>query len=267
MYPLSGMISTCVRPRPMNLSGFARASRGPRAGDRPPAGSEQVPESSVSFPGAETADDRGVVLVGGDLEPATLLAAYRRGLFPMRDGSGALAWWSPDPRGILDPSRLRVSSSLKQACRRFEIRVDTAFEAVIDGCADRGHDEYRWITPEVRMAYVTLHRMGWAHSVEAWTRPTNGRAELVGGLYGVAIGGLFGGESMFHSRPDASKVALVALVDLLRQDTHDGRLIDVQWLTPHLASLGATEITRGEYCARLTGALAGPLPSAFARTP
>jgi leucyl/phenylalanyl-tRNA---protein transferase len=204
--------------------------------------------------------------VGGDLEAGTVLAAYRAGLFPMRQGSGELAWWSPDPRAIITPDRLRVSQSLRRSRRRFVTTVDTAFEAVIDACAVRDEDAYHWITAEVREAFVRLHQLGWAHSVEAWTVASDEESStLVGGLYGLAVGGLFSGESMFHRRRDASKVALVALVELLRGDSGDGagRLIDVQWITPHMASLGAVEVRRDEYLAHLEQALTLPLPAAF----
>jgi len=227
----------------------------------------EPPPSSFTFPSAESADADGKVTVGGDLEPGTLLAAYRSGLFPMRQKSGELAWWSPDPRAVITLDRLHVSQSLRRSRRRFEARVDTAFEAVIDACADRPSDAYLWITPEVREAFVRLHHLGWAHSVEAWAVATGDEPPiLAGGLYGVAIGGLFGGESMFHRRPDASKVALVALAELLHDDDRggQGRLIDVQWNTPHLASLGAVEVRRQEYLERLEQALALPLPAGFA---
>lgn len=234
----------------------------------PPWAPAEPPPSGFLFPPAATAaaDARGKVVVGGDLEPGTVLAAYRAGLFPMRQGDGQLAWWSPDPRAVLTPDRLRVSASLRRAQRRFETRVDTAFETVIDGCADRAEGEYHWITAEVRAAYVHLHQLGWAHSVEAWTiAAADAPSVLAGGLYGVAIGGLFCGESMFHRRPDASKAALAALVELLRDDGRDGagRLIDAQWMTPHMASLGAVEVRREEYLVRLQQALALPLPAAF----
>lgn len=224
------------------------------------------------FPPADSADDRGRVVIGGDLSVSTVLAAYRSGLFPMRQGDGRLAWWSPDPRAVLTPANLHVSHSLERAMRRFEIRVDTALETVIESCAQRDPGEYHWITDEVRTAFVALHRLGWAHSVEAWSRPPAGEApQLVGGLYGVAIGRFFGGESMFHRQRDASKVALVALVGIMAGEAEGeagaaaGVLIDSQWLTPHLASLGAVEISRSDYLARLSHALALPLPAAFAR--
>ncbi|HEU4675168.1 MAG TPA: leucyl/phenylalanyl-tRNA--protein transferase [Motilibacteraceae bacterium] len=197
--------------------------------------------------------------VGADLAPGTLLAAYRRGLFPMRlEGvAGPLGWWSPDPRGVLPLDGLRVSRSLRQACRRYEVRVDTAFDAVVEGCAD-GDRDGAWIGPDIRAAYGELHRLGWAHSVETWHQ-----GELVGGLYGVAIGGLFAGESMFHRARDASKVALVGLVDLLAADADPERLLDVQWATPHLASLGVVEMRRKNYLRALVRALTRPLPAAF----
>jgi leucyl/phenylalanyl-tRNA--protein transferase len=233
-------------------------------------GTDRTHPAGVVFPSPSTADAHGRVFVGGDLEPETLLVAYRSGLFPMRQTSGELAWWSPDPRAVLYPDRVRVSHRLRRSIRRFEIRVDTAFEDVIDGCAQRAEGEYHWITAEIREAYGALHRLGWAHSVEAWTVPTPGRpSELAGGLYGVAIGGLFCGESMFHRRPDASKAALVGLLELLREPTGDfgRRLVDCQWLTPHLASLGATELSRRSYLARMRRALALPLPLAFRGAP
>ena len=177
-----------------------------------------------------------------------------------------VTWWSPDPRGILDVDALRVTESLRRSCRRFVTRVDTAFEAVIDACAGRDEEKHDWITPEIRDAYVRLHQLGWAHSVEAWIPDTtHQQAELVGGLYGVAVGGLFAGESMFHRLPDASKVALVGLVGFLRDDGRGGtgRLIDIQWLTPHLESLAACNVRRREYLERLEVALTLPLPAAF----
>jgi leucyl/phenylalanyl-tRNA--protein transferase len=236
---------------------------GGRHGDEP----IEPPRSTFTFPPNAEPDERGVVTVGGDLAPGTLLTAYRAGLFPMRLSSGDLAWWSPDPRGVLTPDALVVSRSLRRSLRRFEITVDTCFETVIAACAERAEGEYDWITPEVRSAFIELHRLGWAHSVEAWAE-SDGSRQLVGGLYGVTIGGLFSGESMFHRRPDASKAALVALVGLLRDDGSrgDGRLIDVQWLTPHLASLGAVAIPRHQYLERLARATRLELPRAFARS-
>jgi leucyl/phenylalanyl-tRNA--protein transferase len=197
------------------------------------------------FPPADTADEHGILAVGGDLRPELVLTAYREGVFPMPI-QGHLAWWSPDPRAVLEPARLHVSRTLRRTRRRFAIRTDTAFAEVVEGCADPGR-EGGWITREVRDAYVRLHELGWAHSVEAWDDEG-----LAGGLYGVALGRLFAAESMFHRRTDAGKAALVALAERLGGDA----LIDVQWLTPHLASLGAVEIPRAEYLRRLARALA-----------
>jgi leucyl/phenylalanyl-tRNA---protein transferase len=208
----------------------------------------EPPPSVWRFPHPDQADDRGLVCVGGDLEPGTLLEAYRNGLFPMPLTRRQLGWWSPDPRGILPLDGLRVSRSLRKSCARFQVRVDTAFRSVMEACGDprRPHG---WINRHFLDAYEALHHGGWAHSVEVF----GDDGELAGGLYGVRVNGLFAGESMFHRRTDASKVALVALVDLLRD--HGGRLLDVQWLTPHLASLGAVEIDRSTYLRRLADAV------------
>lgn len=196
--------------------------------------------------------DGDLVGIGADLRPGTILAAYRSGLFPM-PVEGRLAWWSPDPRAVLEPPRLRVPRSLRRSCRNFDVRVDSAFADVVAACADPGRPG-GWISQGIRDAYVELHRLGWAHSVEAWSG-----SHLAGGLYGVAIGGLFAGESMFHRETDASKVALIGLVSLLGPDA----LIDVQWQTDHLASLGVIEISRSDYLDRLAAALARPLPPAW----
>lgn len=197
---------------------------------------------------------------GADLQPGTVLAAYRRGLFPMNAESlpAQPGWWSPARRGVLRLDSLVVHRSLRQTMKHFEIRVDTAFDEVISACADPDR-EHGWIDEEVIASYTALHQLGWAHSVEAWRD-----GELAGGLYGVAVAGLFAGESMFHRSRDASKVALVALVDLLRDEYADRRLLDTQWSTPHLASLGVEEITRDRYLALLEDALTLPLPRPFA---
>jgi leucyl/phenylalanyl-tRNA--protein transferase len=208
--------------------------------------------------GAGTGEVAGV---GADLEPGTLLAAYRAGLFPMRLPGGRLAWWSPDPRGVLPLDGLHVSRSLARSCRRYTTTVDVAFVDVVRGCADPRRPG-GWIDESFVEAYRALHDLGWAHSVEVWDDAGPGPAALVGGLYGVAVGGVFAAESKFHRARDASKVALVALVELLRAG--GASLLDVQWSTPHLASLGVVEVTREEYGARLSSALALPLPAAFA---
>jgi leucyl/phenylalanyl-tRNA--protein transferase len=213
----------------------------------------------LSLASAQAGED--LVGVGADLEPGTVLAAYRRGLFPMglgEHGAGPVGWWSPDPRGVLLAGGLRVSRSLRRSLRRFEVTVDTAFGDVVAGCADPNRDG-RAIPPGVGAASSTLHGLGWAHSIEVWKD-----GELAGGLYGLAIGGLFAGESMFHRRTDASKAALCGLVDLLAADGDPRRLVDVQWRTDHLATLGVVEVPRGDYLRRLRAALPVQLPQAFA---
>lgn len=199
----------------------------------------------------ELADDDDLIAVGADLEPGTLLAAYTTGCFPMPLDRKTIGWFSPQPRGILDPSKLRVSRSLRQSTRRYEVTVDQAFDEVIAGCADPSRP-LGWIDRRIEQAYRRLHHMGWVHSVEVWDEEG-----LAGGLYGVSIGRLFAGESMFHRRRDASKVALVHLVE--RLGTEAPSLIDVQWLTPHLASLGAEECSRARYRDLVGAALAGGL--------
>ena len=225
----------------------------------------EPPPSRWTFPDPAGVDGE-VVGLGGDLEPGTVLAAYRAGIFPM-PLRRRLAWWSPEPRGIIPLDGLHSTRRLRRSDRRFEIRVDTAFTEVIDACADPRRPG-AWIGPQIRAAYIRLHELGWAHSVEAWSAD----GELAGGLYGVAIGGLFAGESMFHRATDASKVALLHLVELLSADAggpdaaaREGRLLDVQWCTDHLASLGAIEVSRARYAELLERALPLPLPSALVR--
>jgi len=186
------------------------------------------------------------------LTPEGVELAYRHGIFPMADErSGEVLWFRPDPRAIIDVDGLHVSRSLARTMRRgrFEIRVDSDFEGVMRGCADR--PEGSWIDDRFIEVYGALHRAGKAHSVEAWR---DGR--LVGGTYGVALGAAFMAESMFHRETDASKVALAALVQRLRERAFT--LLDVQYVTPHLERLGATEITRREYERRLEHALSLP---------
>ena len=211
---------------------------------------------------SEATPEDDLIGIGADLEPGTVLMAYRAGLFPMGlgdDGNPPTGWWSPDPRGVLLAGQVKVSRSLRKSLRRFDIRVDTAFGEVMARCADPSR-EGSWITPEITAAYTRLHELGWAHSVEAWRGD-----ELVGGLYGLALGGLFAGESMFHRATDASKCALVGLSDLVFADGDPRRMVDVQWATPHLTTLGISEISRDEYLARLHRSLPLPLPPAFDR--
>ncbi len=210
----------------------------------------------VRFPDPRDAND-DVVAVGADLQPATVLSAYRQGLFPMNLRDGRLGWWSPVERAILPLDGLHISKSLRRATRRFQVSVDSDFEGVIRGCADPQRPG-GWITDDFVETYIQLYRLGWAHSVEVW----DSDGALAGGLYGVAIGGLFAGESMFHRMRDASKVALVHLVVTLNEG--GARLLDIQWATPHLTSLGAVIIGREAYLERLPWALEGPDPFAEA---
>lgn len=217
----------------------------------------EPPPSRWVLPPPASADPDGVVGVGGDLEAGTLLAAYRSGLFPMPIGRrGAIGWWSPDPRGVIPLDELRVTRSLAKSVKRYEVRVDSAFGEVMAACADRRRPG-GWISRDVRRAYEGLHELGWAHSVETWTP----EGELVGGLYGVAVGGLFAGESMFHRARDASKAALVGLVARLRAG--GAVLLDVQWVTPHLESLGARPVPREDYLSDLSRAVALAQTTAF----
>lgn len=195
-------------------------------------------------------DDSDIVAVGADLEPGTLLAAYRAGLFPMPFDRRRIAWFSPDPRGILPLEGLHVSRSLRRSLRHFDVRMDTAFRDVMIGCADPARPG-GWINRPFVDAYTRLHELGWAHSVEV----VDASGDLVGGVYGVRIGGFFAGESMFHRATDASKVALVHLVEWLRST--GGALLDVQWTTPHLTSLGAVDLPRADYLRRLAEAIDG----------
>lgn len=227
------------------------------------AGGKKLPLSQWVLPDPLAADPHfDVVGVGADLEAATVLQGYAIGLFPMHlatddalstDHHGnptELGWWSPNPRGVLPLDALRVTKSLRKSQRKFHITFDSAFESVMRAC-QRPTQEGQWITEEFIQTYTHLHHMGFAHSVEVWNKSD----ELVGGLYGIELGGLFAGESMFHRDRDASKVALVALVEKMR-NCPGSRLLDVQWRTEHLASLGVVEISRVHYCQRLSKVLA-----------
>ncbi|MBU6483301.1 MAG: leucyl/phenylalanyl-tRNA--protein transferase [Betaproteobacteria bacterium] len=207
-------------------------------------------DAATPFPPIEAAltDPDGLLAAGGDLSPARLVDAYRHGIFPWYSDGQPILWWSPDPRMVLHVEEFRVSHSLAKRIRRheFDLRSDTAFDAVIDACANvpRGQGGGTWITTAMVDAYRRLHRLGYAHSVEAWRGD-----ELAGGLYGVALGKVFFGESMFARATDASKVALAALVAQLRQ--LDVPLIDCQQETGHLASLGARPIPRKRFARHL----------------
>ena len=187
-------------------------------------------------------------MIPRDLQPDRLLSAYASGIFPMAMDDDELGWFAPDPRAIIPLDAFRVTRSLRQVYRKpvFDITVDKSFEAVIAACAQR--DEETWISAEIIDAYTELHRLGFAHSVESWCA-----GELAGGLYGVALRGVFCGESMFHRKTDASKVAMVYLVERLRDRGY--QLLDVQFITDHLERFGAVEIARSEYEKRLSKAL------------
>jgi leucyl/phenylalanyl-tRNA---protein transferase len=205
------------------------------AADRFPAPSEALTEPN------------GLLAAGGDLEPERLLAAYRRGIFPWYADGQPILWWSPDPRSVLRPDEVHVSRSLRRSLIKggFELRIDTAFAQVVAGCAaPRDYSASTWITADMAAAYARLHRLGWAHSFETWLD-----GELVGGLYGVAIGRVFFGESMFTRATDASKVAFVNLASQLRARSFE--LIDCQVASAHVTSLGASTVPRAEFLARL----------------
>ena len=211
-------------------------------------------ERDDPFPPLESAlkHPNGLLAAGADLSPERLLAAYRQGIFPWYSAGEPILWWSPNPRMVLIPSDLKISRSLAKTLRNrhYEIRFDSAFEAVVQGCAARGAahagagETGTWITDEMRAAYRRLHELGYAHSVETWIE-----GELAGGLYGVAIGRMFYGESMFTRVRDASKVAMVHLVRRLERRRYG--MIDCQMHTQHLASLGARTIDRSEFSRRL----------------
>ena len=203
-------------------------------------------DRSYAFPPVEYAlnDPNGLLAVGGDLSPERILNAYRHGIFPWFNPGQPILWWSPDPRAVLFPEKLKVSRSLRRTIARntFDVRFDTAFEKVIKACAEtpRQGQNGTWITGEMQQAYIRLHQMGHAHSAESWMGD-----ELVGGLYGMHLGNVFFGESMFSRKTDASKVAFVHLVRKLREE--GVVLIDCQVTTDHLLSLGAEEIPRCQF--------------------
>jgi leucyl/phenylalanyl-tRNA--protein transferase len=207
-------------------------------------------DGDAPFPSPRQAlkEPGGLLCAGGDLSVKRLLDAYRHGIFPWYSGGEPILWWSPDPRMVLFCDELKVSRSLGKSMRNkgYEVRIDTAFDAVLAGCAaPRGGEAGTWLGPAMRAAYLALHRAGHAHSFETWRQ-----GELVGGLYGVALGRMFYGESMFSRATDASKVALVALVEELR--ARDFPMIDCQMRTPLLASLGAREIPRADFLQRVS---------------
>jgi leucyl/phenylalanyl-tRNA--protein transferase len=204
------------------------------------------------FPLVQEVEPEGLVAIGADLQPGTLLAAYRNAYFPMPVNPSAIGWWSPDPRGVIEHADHHVSRSTRRSGRKFTVTTDQDFGAVVDACGDPDRP-HGWITDEIKAAYRRLHELGWAHSIEV-----RADGELVGGLYGIGIGAFFAGESMFHRRPDASKVAVAAIVTLLTP--HQEALFDVQWTTPHLMSLGANDMSRSAYLERLAIAISAPGP-------
>jgi leucyl/phenylalanyl-tRNA---protein transferase len=210
-------------------------------------------QSPTDFPDTKLAlrEPNGLICAGGNLDPATIVAAYSRGIFPWFSDDQPILWWSPDPRMVLFPDEFKISKSLAKTVRsgKYTVRFDTAFADVITGCAaPREPGGGTWIVPEMQEAYCRLHKLGVAHSVESWIEGEHGE-ELVGGLYGIALGRMFYGESMFARATDASKVALVALVEKLKRDGFD--LIDCQQETRHLARFGARPIARADFVARL----------------
>src|SRR5437879_6164456 len=211
-----------------------------------------VLDESLRFPNAKGANAEGLVAVGGDLSVPRLLLAYRSGIFPWT--AAPITWWSPDPRAIFELDRFHVSRSLAKLIHqgRFQISVDRAFRQVMEGCAEAGHGRgSTWITAEFLEAYTRLHEQGHAHSLECWQGE-----QLVGGIYGVAIGGFFAGESMFHRVSNASKIALYHLIQLLRKWSFS--LFDIQMLTSVTAQLGGITIPRVEYLRRLAAAVEKP---------
>ncbi len=225
------------------LIGVKSHTRGP---------AQPLPQSRYRFPDPANFPAEGLIAAGGDFAPATVIEAYRTGIFPWPHPSAELLWFSPDPRAILEPGGVHISRRLARTLRqgRFHATVDAAFEQVIRACADRPDDEGTWITDRLVRGYLELHDLGWAHSIETWTAD----GELAGGLYGIAVGAMFGAESMFHRVTDGSKAAMVAMA--LHADAIGVQFIDIQVLTPHTASMGGIEIPRAAYLARLRDALA-----------
>jgi len=212
-------------------------------------------DKELSFPAPEDANEEGIVAVGGDLRPERLLLAYQQGIFPWPARGYPLLWFSPDPRFALVPSKAHVSRSLRKVIRKGELEVtaDTAFSEVIAACAEmpRRHQRGTWITQELQQGYLALHELGYAHSIEAWRD-----GKLVGGLYGVALGRTFAGESMFATEPDASKVAFTTLLGHLAM--WGFRIVDCQVHTEHLARFGATMWPRSRFLAEWRAAAAEP---------
>ncbi|MFV0420780.1 leucyl/phenylalanyl-tRNA--protein transferase [Oleidesulfovibrio sp.] len=215
----------------------------------------------IEFPDPHRASAEGLLAIGGDLSLERLVAAYANGIFPWYDDDTPILWWSPDPRCVLYPSKLHIPASLRRRINSgcFTVSLDTAFESVIAACATspRPGQQGTWIVDEMIDAYVSLHEAGIAHSLEVWSFDDKGRRELAGGLYGVSLGGVFYGESMFFHQPDASKVGMVWLVSLLKR--WGFHIIDCQQTTDHLMRFGAEELPRAAFLQELTIALRMPL--------
>ena len=220
-----------------------------------------LPPSAWAFPPASQADEDGIVGIGADLDAPTLVAAYRGGMFPWPHGWPSLPWFSPDPRAVIRPETLHVSRSLQRTLRRsgWHTTCDLAFDAVVDGCASARNDG-TWITPAMIDAYARLHDLGWAHSIEVWDDDS-----LVGGLYGVQVGAVFTGESMFSRVRDASKVAMCDVLDRFAEA--GGQVLDAQLMTAHLASMGAIPVSRQRWLAELAELVDDPVRMLTARLP
>lgn len=214
----------------------------------------QLNDTDFAFPPVDCAlaEPNGLLAVGGDLQPKRLINAYNQGIFPWFSENDPLMWWSPDPRAIIKLSDLRINRTLRKALKKspYKITLNTAFEEVIEQCADAPfRDDGTWILPEMQTAYINLHKLGYAHSIEVWQTDNSDISSpkqiLVGGLYGIAINGFFSGESMYYTQPNASKFAIVALTKLL--SSIDVNFIDCQILNPFLADMGAIEISRESF--------------------
>jgi leucyl/phenylalanyl-tRNA--protein transferase len=229
----------------------------------------QLDANNINFPALTfcLSEPNGLLAVGGDLSPARLLAAYQQGIFPWYSELDPIMWWSPDPRAIISIDELRINRSLRKAIKKnpFEITINQDFAAVTQWCADAPfRDDDTWILPDMERAYLALHKLGYAHSIEIWRVDNNGNKLLVGGLYGIAINGYFSGESMFYRESNASKFALVALAQLLH--TANISFIDCQLLNPFLQEMGAKEIPRSAFIQRLNKAKTILLPQDFWQT-
>jgi leucyl/phenylalanyl-tRNA--protein transferase len=229
----------------------------------------QLDAKTINFPDLaySLSEPNGLLAVGGDLSPARLLAAYQQGIFPWYGEHDPIMWWSPNPRAIISIDELRINRSLRKAIKKnpFEITINQDFAAVTQWCADAPfRDDDTWILPDMERAYLALHELGFAHSIEIWQPDNNGKKLLVGGLYGLAINGYFSGESMFYKESNASKFALVALAQLLH--TANISFIDCQLLNPFLQEMGAKEIPRSAFVKRLNKAKATLLPQDFWQT-